>query len=71
MRILKLMPADFEMTLMECPPGHFLFDGQHVGFKSEYRTEAGKIEAYNEAGEFFCGGEDKKVMPLFPEWVDE
>lgn len=77
MKILKLVPYDFAMTLVECPPGHFLFDDRCVGFKSEYRNAEGNIEAYNEAGEFFWGGTSThkerhlvKVIPLHPQWEE-
>lgn len=50
------------MTLGECPPGLFLFDGT-LGFKSEYKTESlsrpgfWQSDAYCvESGEYFWGG---------------
>ena len=46
----------FACALDDCPPGLFLF-GNCLGFKSEYRTEGGKAEAFVVAsGEFFWGG---------------
>ena len=46
----------FACRLDQCPPGLFIFGGC-LGFKSEYRSEAGGIEAYVVvSGEFFWGG---------------
>lgn len=78
MKRLELKPDGFEMTLEECPPGFFLFEKKYVGFKSEYRTEKGGIEAYNYGGEFFWADakthEERAnliVTPLIHIWVDE
>ncbi len=54
--VYVLEPAGWPCTLAACPPGPFFSEGNHLGFKSEYRTTDGKIEAFNEAGEFFWGG---------------
>ena len=75
MKRLELTPDGFPCTLAECPPGHFLFK-DHVGFKSEYSTNSGFIEAFNEVGEYFHGdgnGEAKLciVQPLQPIWRNE
>ncbi len=67
MRRLILKPCEFECSIEECPPGLFLHSGHYIGFKSEYAPN-GKIEAFNEAGEAFCG--DGKVIPLRPEWEE-
>lgn len=50
-------------TLADCPPGLFLADAYNtLGFKSEYRTEQGAIEAYVvESGEFFWGDTPQTV----------
>lgn len=50
-------------TLAECPPGLFLADAYNtLGFKSEYRTDRGAIEAYIvESGEFFWGDHPQTV----------
>lgn len=66
---IRMMPADFEMSIADCPPGHFLFKGKHVGFKSEYLTNSGNLEVFNEAGEAFWGGtsvaeERDKIMVI-------
>lgn len=43
------------VTLAECPPGLFVFNGS-IGFKTEYRID-GEPEAYCvESGEYFWGG---------------
>ena len=66
------------VTLGDCPPGLFLFEGQCLGFKSEYRTESEshpgvwQSDAYVvESGEYFWGGtsdptqrEKLMVLPL-------
>jgi hypothetical protein len=65
---LVLNPIGWECSLEECPPGAFLYNKQ-VCFKSEYRTSNGAIEAYNSAGEFFCG--ENKVQPLEYEWEED
>lgn len=56
------MSSDEIVTLRECPPGPFLFDGT-LGFKTEYAEEipAGSRQwwpgAYcMDSGEFFWGG---------------
>lgn len=68
-----------DISLGECPPGLFLFDGT-LGFKSEYKTESQsrsgvwQSDAYVVAsGEYFWGGtsnpterETLKVTPLDP-----
>lgn len=76
MKKMYLVPNNWNCTIEECPPGPFAFmaegaEGQdvHLGFKSEYRTETGKVEAYNVAGEFFCG--EGKVIPLVVKWEEE
>lgn len=50
----------FAYPLAECPPGLFLC-GDCLGFKSEYRSEDGKSEAFVvESGEYFWGGATSK-----------
>lgn len=71
MRRLIMKPDGWLCTLKACRPGHFLFDDHYLGFKSEYHTDKGKIEAYNEAGEFFCPPEPRDdfiVQPVDPVW---
>lgn len=67
-------------TLGDAPPGLFLYDGECLGFKSEYRTESKsrpgfyQSDAYVVAsGEYFWGGtsdpeerERLNVLPLAP-----
>lgn len=77
MKRLELIPNGWACTLDECPPGHFLFH-EMVGFKSEYRNNEGRIEAYCDTGEAFWGGTTKHedtnkliVQPLTARWIDE
>ena len=67
---LILTPSGWPCTYEECPPGFFVF-GESVGFKSEYRGSTGKIDGYNEAGEFYCGPVDGIVQPVDPIWIEE
>lgn len=60
----------FACTLAQCPPGLFLF-GNCLGFKSEYRSDAGHIEAFVVAsGEYFWGGakssEEREGLMVHP-----
>jgi len=72
MRILKIVPKGWPCTLQECPPGHFVYEDQ-LCFKSEYSKNgnAGGIEAFNSAGEYFCAGENTVVQPADYEWWEE
>lgn len=38
MKRLVVVPAGWPCTLAECPPGLFLFEGKHLGFKTEYKS---------------------------------
>jgi hypothetical protein len=74
---LVLKPDGWPCLLIECPPGLFVFKDS-VCMKSDYRTDKGELEAFNEAGEFFWGGvetyaerEKLIVQPVTSEWVDE
>jgi hypothetical protein len=70
MKILRVVPEGWPCTLEECPPGHFTHKDQ-LCFKTEYR-DAGKIEAYNSAGEFFCGDSNKTIVqPVIHVWAEE
>jgi hypothetical protein len=58
------------VTLAECPPGAFMFNG-HMGFKTEYRLEGGRTEAYcMSSGECFIGGaessEAREELLVYP-----
>ena len=68
-----LMPSDWPCKLSKCRPGAFVTmdDPNMLCFKSEYRTQEGKIEAYNVAGEFFAAGSDTVVWPVHIEEIDE
>lgn len=52
---IELIPDGFPVPLCECPEGPFLY-GDMVGFKSEYGSNNGKIDAFCESGEYFWGG---------------
>ena len=76
MKRLILEPNGWQCTFSECPAGLFVFNDS-VCFKSEYCTDKGELEAYNEAGEFFWGGtesykirEELIVQPVIAEWED-
>jgi hypothetical protein len=77
MKRLELQPNGWPCRLDECPPGPFVNGNDSLGFKSEYSKD-GKIEAYNEAGEFFVAGcsdepcrREIMVQPVLPVWVDD
>jgi len=69
MKRLIMKPDGWPCTLRKCRPGHFLFMGKYLGFKSEYYTN-NKPDAYNEAGEYFCGNPDELIQPVTPEWEE-
>lgn len=55
MKTYTIEPQGWPCTLEECPPGHFVKDDQ-LCFKSEYRTQAGMVEAFCCSGEYFACG---------------
>ena len=65
---MTLKPDGWFVSVNTCPPGAFAFqygDEWRLGFKSEYRTTNGKVEAFNSAGEFLCIDYDEvPVIPL-------
>lgn len=67
MKKLTLVPDGWPCTLEDCPPGPFLFKNT-LCFKSEYRSPKGKVDAYNEAGEYFHG--EGPVQPLKAIWEE-
>lgn len=69
MKRLVLVPNGWPCSLNECPSGALIVDNT-LAFKSEYRTNEGKIEAYNEAGEFLCVGSDALVQPVNAIWEE-
>lgn len=71
MKVLKLVPDGWPCSLEECRPGHFVHDGIHLGFKTEYRKENGSVMAFNEAGEYFCVTDVHKVQAVSAQWEDE
>ena len=66
MKTLKIVPDGWPCSLLECPPGFFVCDGQ-LCFKTEY----GDCECYNSAGETFCRENSIEVQPVAAEWQDE
>lgn len=70
MKRLVMVPDGWPCKFSECRPGHFLFMDKYLGFKSEYHTN-NKSDAYNEAGEFYCGDRDGLVQPVDPVWEEE
>ncbi len=71
MKRLIIKPNGWPCTLLECPPGLFIYEDR-IGLKSEYRTENGSIKAYcGSSGEYFCGKEDIIVQPVIAEWEEE
>lgn len=71
MKKMMLVPDGFACSIEECPPGPFAYGTgieYSLGFKSEYKTKQGKIEAYCESGEFYCG--EDKVIPLVVRWEE-
>ena len=68
---LTLTPAEWPVSVNTCPPGPFAFpynEEWHLGFKTEYRTEKGNVEAYNSVGEYLCIDYDE--TPVIPLRVD-
>lgn len=77
MKRLVIKPDGWICTFEECRPGHFLTEGDYLCFKSEYKSDHDKADAYNEAGEYFWGGttttkerNQLKVQPVTPEWEE-
>lgn len=71
-KILKIIPAGWECTIEECPPGHFVCDGQ-LCFKTEYGCADSPdfpMQVFNSAGENFVA---RKIMvqPVDYEWGEE
>ena len=69
-----LIPDGWPVQLADCRPGPILVcpvdaaDDPQLCFKSEYKTDAGKIEAYNSAGEFLCIEPSHMVQPVTLQW---
>lgn len=62
---MKIKPDGMPCTLLECPPGLFLFgpmNDLHLGLKTEYgASNPHNLEVYvAESGEVFWGGTDSK-----------
>lgn len=62
MNELHLIPVGWPVSIEDCPPGFFVYEGQ-VCFKSEYGMDG----IYNSAGEYFCP-RDIQVQPVKYEW---
>lgn len=72
MKQLEIRPDGWLVTLEECPPGFFIYEGQ-LCFKTEYGE---KPEVYNSAGEYFHlpnteNDLDLKVQPAYYAWTNE
>lgn len=79
-RVIPTAPGEVvyeSCTLASCPPGLFMTEDGHYGFKSEYRSETkhdpvgSKTDAYVVAsGEYFWGGvtdiEAREQIKVFP-----
>lgn len=62
------------VTLAECPPGLFVFNGS-IGFKSEYGA-AGAVDCYCvESGEYFWGGtstpDERRKLMVSPAYLHD
>ncbi len=80
MKVLNIIPNGWPCTLLECPPGFFVFN-ERLCFKSEY-LETGssnpvEMEVFCESGEYFWGGTETKkeraeliVQPVITEWKE-
>lgn len=71
---IKVKKRKKECTLVDCPPGLFLFDGA-LGFKTQYAIDLGQTDYYPQAfvvatGEVFWGGvhthEERKRLMVQP-----
>ena len=67
---LKIVPCEMPTTLLDCPPGLFLFridSGEpSVGFKSEYGKGATTMEVYCvDSGEAFWGGTGNELVTFW------
>jgi hypothetical protein len=85
MKSLKVVACDIPMSLVDCPPGLFLFgmdrkSGPSVGIKTEYGAHnPHNMEVFCvDSGEVFWGGVDSKsersdliVTPAKLEMVEE
>lgn len=70
---LIVKPNGWPCPLTDAPPGHIRGTGEHencMWFKSEYHTAAGRIEAYNEAGEYLHIAPTDLVQPVVFEWEE-
>lgn len=61
MKTITVEPNGWECLIEECPPGHFMYEGQ-LCFKTEYGNDLDEkcpMEVYNSAGETFM---PRKIM---------
>jgi hypothetical protein len=63
---MVMVPEGWPCKHQECRPGFFVFNDR-LCFKDEYGSKGG---SYNEAGEFFCGGDEVMVQPVEPIWEE-
>ncbi len=61
-----IIPVGWPCSLKEARPGPFvtLDNPELLCFKSEYHHNDGRVEAYNSAGEFFCGDGDAQQVQM-------
>lgn len=59
-----MLPLGWPCKLSDAPCGMFVLPDSpnEVCFKTEYRRDNGNIEAYNSAGEAFCGDGDNEIV---------
>jgi len=72
-KVKFIVPEDWPCTLEDLRPGAFV-SGSHptlLCLKSEYRNEDGRIDAYNSAGEFWCGDPSEMLWPVSIEEREE
>ena len=74
MKSLVVKPDGWPCSLVECPPGFFVFEG-NLCLKTEYGLE--DLEVFNCGGEVFWGGAKTKeerrtliVQPAYCEWEE-
>lgn len=63
MKTIEIVHTNLPCSLAECPPGFFLYEWQ-LCFKSEYKRDGGKLEAFNSAGKCFCALDTVEVWPV-------
>ena len=67
MKTLSIKPDGWPCTLLECPPGFFVYEDS-LCFKTEYDQDI--VEAYCESGETFCKEKTTIVQPVEAVWIE-